>query len=63
MCRKEQILVLSIGLFLIQDGFNNELDRNILNSKIEKLMNDLNLDSTICNFEYVMEARKDTWLY
>ena len=63
MYRKEQILVLPIGLFLIQDSFNNELDRNILNSKIEKLMNDLNLDNTICNFEYVMEARKDTWLY
>lgn len=63
MYRKEQILVLPIGLFLIQDGFNNELDRNILDFKIEKLMNDLNLDSTTCNFEYVMEARKDTWLY
>lgn len=63
MYRNGQILVLPIGLFLIQNGSDNELDRNVLDSQIEKLMNDLRLNSSICNFEYVMEARKDTWLY
>lgn len=61
--RKKQILVLPIGLFLIQDGLCNDFDRNMLDSQIENLMNDLSLDISICNFEYVMEARKDIWLY
>lgn len=61
--RKEQILVLPIGLFLIQDGLYNNFDRNRLDSQIENLMNNLSLDISTCNFEYVMEARKDTWLY
>lgn len=63
MYRKGQILVLPIGLFLIQDGTCNDLDRNKLDLQIENLMNDLGLDTAICNFGYVMEARKDTWLY
>lgn len=58
-----QILVLPIGLFLIQDNTYSEMSRELLNIHIEKLMNKLGLDASACNFEYVMEARKDTWLY
>ena len=63
MFRSEQLLVLPIGLFLIQNDSYSEIGRNQLNDQIENLINVLGMDESICNVEYVMEARKDTWLY
>lgn len=63
MFRCEQLLVLPIGLFLIQNKSYDGFSRIQLNNRIEELMKKLNLDKSICNTEYVMEARKDTWLY
>lgn len=63
MFRIEHILVLPIGLFLIQDNSYSEMERDILNEKIEEIINTLGIDASSCNLDYVMEARKDTWLY
>ena len=63
MFRSEQLLVLPIGLFLIQNDSYSEIGRNQLNDQIENLINVLGMDESICNVEYVMEVRKDTWLY
>lgn len=63
MFRIEHILVLPIGLFLIQDNSYSEMERDILNVKIDKIINTLGIDASLCNIDYVMEARKDTWLY
>lgn len=63
MFRREHILVLPIGLFLIQDSTYSEIGREVLNIQIERLINILGIDSSSFNLDYVMEARKDTWLY
>lgn len=63
MFRIEHILVMPIGLFLIQDNSYSEMERDILNVKIMKIINTLGIDVSSCNLDYVMEARKDTWLY
>ena len=63
MFRIEHILVLPIGLFLIQGNSYSEMERDILNVKIEKIINTLGIDASSYNLDYVMEARKDTWLY
>lgn len=61
--RINQLLILPIGVFLIQDGSEIEFSREQLNNEIGNLLNVLGLDDTICNTSYVMEARKDIWLY
>lgn len=63
MFRREHILILPIGLFLIQNSTYTEIGRDNLNIEIETIMNTLGINTSSCNFDYVMEARKDTWLY
>ena len=63
MFRSEHILILPIGLFLIQNSTYTEIGRDKLNIEIETIMNTLGINTSSCNFDYVMEARKDTWLY
>lgn len=58
----EQLLILPIGVFIIQNR-DDEFSRNKLNDMINSLMENLKIDSSECNCEFVMEARKDTWLY
>lgn len=61
--RKGQILILPIGFFLIQDNIYPDFSRNKLNSQIDNLLYKLGLSDSVCKLDYVMEARKDTWLY
>jgi hypothetical protein len=63
MFRRENILVLPIGLFLMQGNTYSEIERDALNTQIDKIMNTLGLDASSCCLDYVMEARQDTWLY
>lgn len=63
MFRREHILILPIGLFLIQNSRYSEIGRETLNTEIEEIMNTLGIDTSLCNLNYVMKARKDTWLY
>lgn len=63
MFRRKQILILPIGLFLIQNDTYSEIKRETLNTEIKEIMNTLGIDTSLCNLDYVMEARKDTWLY
>lgn len=63
MMRFNQLLVLPIGIFLIQNGDQGEIDRQILNHEVELILQMLGLNEDICNQSYIMEARKDTWLY
>lgn len=58
-----RMLILPIGIFLIQNSINNELNRDSLTQDIEFLLQQFGLDERDCNMSYVMEARKDTWLY
>jgi len=59
----KQILILPIGFFLIQNRKNNTMNRESLTKDIEFLLNLLRLNQSDCITSYVMEARKDTWLY
>ena len=61
--RRGQILILPIGFFLIQDNIYSDFSRNKLNSQIDNLLYKLGLSDSVCKLDYVMEARKDTWLY
>ena len=61
--QSEQLLILPIGLFLIQSSAYYEINRSQLNDKINNLLRKLDIDESVCNIEYTMEARKDTWLY
>lgn len=61
--RYNQLLILPIGIFLIQNGSETGFSREQLNNDVVILLKYLGLDETMCNPSYVMEARKDTWLY
>jgi len=59
---KEGIVLLSFGMFLIQNDKTN-LSREKVEKLVESIMIELSIDPDMCNFDYIMEARKDTWLY
>lgn len=59
----KQIMISPIGLFLIQNQRYTKADRTLLEKDIETVLQILNLDVEKCHMSYVMEARKDTWLY
>jgi hypothetical protein len=54
--------LLSFGMFLIQNDKTN-LSREKVEKLVESIMIELSIDPDMCNFDYIMEARKDTWLY
>lgn len=59
----KHLLVLPIGIFIIQNEEYSAFNRDLLNSEVEYLLKQLSLSNDDCNMQYVMEARKDTWLY
>lgn len=61
--RFNQLLILPMGIFLIQDSLGKEVNREQINSEVFNLLNLLGLDENKCNTSYVVEARKDIWLY
>ena len=58
-----QILILPIGLFLIQNYTGDILDRKLLIKDIEFILSTIELSELDCNMSYIMESRRDTWLY
>ena len=58
-----QLLILPIGIFLIQNYICDNLDRELLIKDIEFILNTIGLTEVDCNMSYIMESRRDTWLY
>ena len=58
-----RIAVLPIGLFLLHENGFEKLDRQLLERDVAYLMEKLRKGESDCNFTYLMEARKDVWLY
>lgn len=56
------ILVLPVGLFLIVDECRSQ-SRAEIRDELDCLMDNLNINESMCNFSYIMEARRDLWLY
>ena len=59
----KQLLILPIGIFLIQSDSYSEISRDHLNEQTDKLIKEVGINESICSTKYIMEARKDTWLY
>lgn len=59
----KQVLILPVGLFLIQNDLESEIKRENLNDIIKFILETLMLNENNCNMFYMMEPRKDTWLY
>ena len=58
-----RIIVLPIGLFIIHDNQDTMIERAEIEKQICFVINALNITDDDCNYTYIMEARKDTWLY
>lgn len=56
----KHVLILPIGLFAIQDSI---CSREELNSEIRWLLGAYGITEVDCNESYVMDARRDLWLY
>lgn len=59
----ENIAVLPIGIFLMHHNKNEIIDREQLEKNIVKILSIIGITEEDCNYSYLMEARKDTWLY
>ena len=57
------LMVLPIGIFIIQNEKSKVKDRDELNLEVNKLMKDNKINMYDCYTNYVMEARRDIWLY
>lgn len=58
---KDELLILPIGIFAIQNYDSSICNRNMLNTKIRDLISLIGIEN--CNDQFVMEARRDIWLY
>ena len=57
------LLILPIGIFIVQNEKSKSMNRDELNFAVNQLMKENKLDMFNCYTNYVMEARRDTWLY
>lgn len=56
----KNIIILPIGLFLLQHKEHNRKD---LNEDVQFLLRKMGINEGDCNASYIMEARKNIWLY
>lgn len=59
----EDVVVFPFGLFLIQNVDGEILNKKGINEKIRIIYEALKINFFDFNYSYIMEARKDTWLY
>lgn len=59
----DNIAILPIGIFLMHHNKNESIDRRQLEKNIDKVLGLIGITEEDCNYSYLMEARKDTWLY
>lgn len=57
------IAILPIGVFIIQSNDEKIISRQSIATDLTYIFNLFGLSEEDCNFLYIMEARKDTWLY
>ena len=58
-----EIIILPIGLFIIHNNKQDRVKREEIEKQIIGVLEILNIKKEECNYNYIMEARKDTWLY
>ena len=59
----KKIIILPIGLFIIHNNKQDIVKREEIEKEIIYVLKALNIRDEECNYNYIMEARKDTWLY
>lgn len=57
------IAIFPIGLFIIQTNDNQKESRENIQRDINYIFSIFNILENDCNYHYIMEARKDIWLY
>ena len=57
------ILILPIGLFYMQNTLSDEATRSLMEKDVIYIIKELEISAEDFNFDYVMQARMDTWLY
>lgn len=63
MKKYKDIVVLPFGLFLMQTPLKGDVIREEVEEDIKFVMETIDIGEEDCNFDYIMEARKDIWLY
>lgn len=58
----EDIVTLPFGMFVLQSD-EKAISREMIESQIKRIIEILDITREDCHFNYVKEARKDTWLY
>ena len=58
----EDIVILPFGMFVLQSD-EKAISREMIESQIKRIIEILDITREDCHFNYVKEARKDTWLY
>ena len=59
----KKIIILPIGLFITHNNKQDIVKREEIEKEIIYVLKALNIRDEECNYNYIMEARKDTWLY
>ena len=59
----KKIIILPIGLFITHNNKQDMVKREKIEKQIMYIFKTLNIIDEECNYNYIMEARKDTWLY
>lgn len=56
-------VILPIGIFIMQNYKHKIDNRNGINSVVKNILNDIECKVEDLNFDFIMESRKETWLY
>lgn len=56
-------LILPIGIFFLQNTQSHQSNRKLIDLAVNKLLNKYKIEKSDCNIDYLMEARRDIWLY
>ena len=59
----KKMIILPIGLFITHNNKQDMVKREKIEKQIMYIFKTLNIIDEECNYNYIMEARKDTWLY